>query len=206
MLTKVKAFFSSLSLRKIVSGTLGAGLIVGSLAFAAPANATTSVNWDAVAQCESGGNWAISTGNGFYGGLQFTLGTWRANGGTGMPQDASRATQIAVAERVLATQGIGAWPVCGKRGGSTASYSGTNTSGRKTSTKTHHSSTTTTHVSTVVKATSVPTGTGSYVVVSGDTLSKIGSAHGVSWRTIYSLNHSVLSSPNLIFPGQHLAL
>jgi hypothetical protein len=77
---------------------------------------TSGVNWDAVAACESGGNWGINTGNGFYGGLQFTLGTWQANGGTGMPQDASRAEQIAVANNVLASQGIGAWPVCGAHG------------------------------------------------------------------------------------------
>lgn len=75
-----------------------------------------SVNWDAVASCESGGNWAINTGNGFYGGLQFTIGTWRANGGTGSPQNASREEQIRVAENTLHTQGIGAWPVCGHRG------------------------------------------------------------------------------------------
>lgn len=83
----------------------------------APAQATPGgVNWDAVAACESGGNWAINTGNGFYGGLQFTLGTWHANGGSGMPQNASREEQIRVAENVLRTQGIGAWPVCGRRG------------------------------------------------------------------------------------------
>jgi len=75
-----------------------------------------SVNWDAIAACESGGNWAINTGNGYYGGLQFTLGTWRANGGSGMPHHASRAEQIRVAENVLRSQGIGAWPVCGRRG------------------------------------------------------------------------------------------
>jgi hypothetical protein len=75
-----------------------------------------SVNWDAIAACESGGNWAINTGNGYYGGLQFTLGTWRANGGVGMPNEASREEQIRVAENVLRSQGIGAWPVCGRRG------------------------------------------------------------------------------------------
>ncbi|MGC7255690.1 transglycosylase family protein, partial [Mycobacteroides abscessus subsp. massiliense] len=77
--------------------------------FVAPAHAD-SVNWDAVAACESGGNWAINTGNGYYGGLQFNLGTWRANGGSGMPHHASRAEQIRVAENVLRSQGIGAWP------------------------------------------------------------------------------------------------
>jgi resuscitation-promoting factor RpfE len=75
-----------------------------------------SVNWDAIAQCESGGNWGISTGNGYSGGLQFTPSTWRANGGSGSPNGASRDEQIRVAENVLHSQGIGAWPVCGRRG------------------------------------------------------------------------------------------
>jgi hypothetical protein len=75
-----------------------------------------SVNWDAIAQCESGGNWGISTGNGYSGGLQFTPGTWRANGGSGSAASASREEQIRVAENVLHSQGIGAWPVCGRRG------------------------------------------------------------------------------------------
>ena len=72
--------------------------------------------WDRVAACESGGNWSINTGNGFYGGLQFTLGTWRAYGGTGYPHQNSKAEQIRIAERVrLGSQGLGAWPVCGRR-------------------------------------------------------------------------------------------
>lgn len=74
------------------------------------------VNWDAVAACESGGNWAINTGNGYYGGLQFLPSTWHANGGAGMPHQASKSEQIRVANNVLRTQGIGAWPVCGQRG------------------------------------------------------------------------------------------
>lgn len=73
--------------------------------------------WDRIAACESGGNWAINTGNGYYGGLQFTAGTWRANGGTGMPQDASREEQIRVAQNVQASEGWGAWPVCSVRAG-----------------------------------------------------------------------------------------
>ena len=68
--------------------------------------------WDALAQCESGGNWATNTGNGYYGGLQFSLQTWHAFGGSGMPHENSRGAQIAVAERVLASQGWGAWPSC----------------------------------------------------------------------------------------------
>jgi phage tail protein X len=89
---------------------------------AAPAAAETSgsgVNWYAVAQCESGGNWAINTGNGFSGGLQFTQSTWDAYGGAAYAPSASQASasqQIAVANRVVAGQGIGAWPVCGARG------------------------------------------------------------------------------------------
>ncbi len=75
-----------------------------------------SVNWDAIAGCESGGNWAISTGNGYAGGLQFTPSTWHANGGAGSANGASREEQIRVAENVLHSQGIGAWPVCGRRG------------------------------------------------------------------------------------------
>ncbi len=71
--------------------------------------------WDRLAQCESGGNWSTSTGNGFYGGLQFTLSTWRAAGGSGMPNDASRETQISVARQVLQQQGWGAWPTCSSK-------------------------------------------------------------------------------------------
>jgi LysM repeat protein len=77
---------------------------------------TGSANWQAIAACESGGNWSANTGNGFYGGLQFTQGTWDAYGGGQYASSANEATpgqQIAVAQRVLAGQGIGAWPVCG---------------------------------------------------------------------------------------------
>jgi uncharacterized protein YabE (DUF348 family) len=77
----------------------------------APSVASGSV-WDRIAACESGGNWSINTGNGFYGGLQFTLSTWHGYGGTGMPNQASRAAQIAVAKRIQAAQGWGAWPAC----------------------------------------------------------------------------------------------
>ncbi len=77
----------------------------------APSVASGGV-WDKIAACESGGNWSINTGNGFYGGLQFTLSTWRAYGGSGMPNQASRATQIAVAKKIQAAQGWGAWPAC----------------------------------------------------------------------------------------------
>ncbi|WP_299571245.1 transglycosylase family protein [uncultured Williamsia sp.] len=99
-----------LALRAGMTGVLAAaplGVLAGT------AHAEGGHNWDAVAQCESGGNWAIDTGNGYSGGLQFTQSTWEANGGTGTPAAASREEQIRVAENVLASQGVGAWPVCG---------------------------------------------------------------------------------------------
>lgn len=89
----------------------------------ATANAD-SVNWDAIAQCESGGNWSTNTGNGYYGGLQFKPTTWASNGGVGNPATASRAEQIRVAENVLRTQGVKAWPTCGSRAGSSAAWGG----------------------------------------------------------------------------------
>ena len=71
--------------------------------------------WDRLAQCESGGNWSINTGNGYYGGLQFLQSTWNAMGGTGNPADASRLEQIRIAERTLDAAGWGAWPACARR-------------------------------------------------------------------------------------------
>ena len=71
--------------------------------------------WDKLAQCESGGNWSINTGNGYYGGLQFSLSTWRAYGGSGMPHEASREEQIAIAKKLQADAGWGAWPACSSK-------------------------------------------------------------------------------------------
>ena len=107
---------------KNIRTTFGLATIAGALALApmalatGTANAASGVNWDAVAACESGGNWHTATGNGYYGGLQFTMSTWHANGGSGSPAGASRDEQIRVAENVLHSQGIAAWPVCGRRG------------------------------------------------------------------------------------------
>jgi hypothetical protein len=95
----------------------GAVIGSGSLALAGQAGAATDGEWDQVARCESGNNWAINTGNGYQGGLQFSQGTWASHGGAQYAPAAHMATkdeQIAVAERVLATQGKGAWPVCGR--------------------------------------------------------------------------------------------
>ena len=99
-----------------IAGALAVAPMAASIGLAAGTANADSVNWDAVAACESGGNWAINTGNGYYGGLQFTMGTWRSNGGSGSPHQASREEQIRVAENVLRSQGIGAWPTCGGRG------------------------------------------------------------------------------------------
>ena len=89
----------------------------GGIALAGHAAAAPDSEWDRVASCESGGNWAINTGNGYHGGLQFSQGTWASHGGGEYATSANQATrdqQIAVAERVLASQGKGAWPVCGR--------------------------------------------------------------------------------------------
>ena len=87
--------------------------MAGASAILAPAaQAAPDSDWDRLAQCESGGNWSINTGNGYYGGLQFSLSTWQAYGGSGMPHQNSREAQIAVAERIQAGQGWGAWPAC----------------------------------------------------------------------------------------------
>ena len=81
---------------------------------ASPSVASGSV-WDSLAQCESGGNWAINTGNGYYGGLQFSLSSWRGVGGVGYPHEASRETQIAMGERLKGSGGWGHWPACSRK-------------------------------------------------------------------------------------------
>ncbi len=97
----------------VTSGLLAAGGAAVLLGPAAGTAQAEAVDWQAVAQCESSGNWAADTGNGFYGGLQFKPSTWHEFGGVGSPAAASPAEQIAVADRVLATQGPKAWPKCG---------------------------------------------------------------------------------------------
>ena len=96
--------------------------IAGGLAAAPSASAAPSNVWDRVAACESGGNWSISTGNGYYGGLQFSASSWRAAGGTryaSLPHRATRAQQIAAGQQLLRMQGPGAWPVCSRKAGLT---------------------------------------------------------------------------------------
>ena len=108
--------------RLITVGAVGTAMLGTGLATAGSAHAASGSVWDRVAACESGGNWSINTGNGFYGGLQFTNQTWAGFGGTAYAPRAdlaSRSAQIAVAQKVLASQGPGAWPVCSKKAGLT---------------------------------------------------------------------------------------
>lgn len=96
------------------------GLSAAAIGSGSPASAASTTTWDKVAKCESGSNWKTNTGNGYYGGLQFSRSTWAAYGGAAYApraDQATRAQQITVAERVLKDQGPGAWPVCGPRAG-----------------------------------------------------------------------------------------
>lgn len=104
--------------KPLVAPAVFGGLVAAAMSLSSGvANAAPTPNWDAVAQCESGGNWHANTGNGKYGGLQFKPATWVEHGGVGNPAAASREQQIAVANRVLADQGLDAWPTCGTASG-----------------------------------------------------------------------------------------
>ncbi|WP_010145907.1 transglycosylase family protein [Serinicoccus profundi] len=106
----------------VLAAATGLAALAGTVS-AGSAQAASGATWDAVAECESGGNWSINTGNGYYGGLQFAQSTWEGFGGTqyaARADLASRDQQIAIAENVLAGQGPGAWPVCSVEAGLTA--------------------------------------------------------------------------------------
>lgn len=212
--------------------------VAAPLLTAGTASAATTAEWDTVAQCESGGNWSINTGNGFYGGLQFTNSTWAAFGGTAYAPRAdlaSKAQQIAIAEKVLAGQGKGAWPSCGV-GLSGASYDGGAAEStpqqtapeqtqqaapkqeaapeRRTEQPTTRSEHREAPKAAAKKTVTTPTGKkvkkgdGEYKVVTGDTLSKIAQAHGVKggWAKLFELNKDVVENADLIYPGQQLHL
>jgi nucleoid-associated protein YgaU len=199
-----------------VAAVAGVAAVTPLLA-AGPAQAD-SVNWDAIAQCESGGNWKINTGNGYYGGLQFSQSTWLAYGGgkyAPTANQASRSQQIAVAERTLAGQGIGAWPTCGKRAGSSATYeprseTRSTAGSAERATRSERRSTPARQQPTApVERTTTPvTGGETYVVRSGDTLGKIAAAQRVDggWKALYAANRAVVENPDLIFPGERLTL
>ncbi|TLS40363.1 LysM peptidoglycan-binding domain-containing protein [Streptomyces montanus] len=201
-----------------LAGVTGAAIAVP-LMVSGTASAASASEWDAVAQCESGGNWSINTGNGYYGGLQFSSSTWAAYGGTqyaSTADQASKAQQIQVAEKVLASQGKGAWPVCGK-GLSGASPSGSGAAQESTqqqSAPAQEERASRSQERSAPKTVETPTGKkvkkgdGEYKVVKGDTLSAIASEHHVKggWKKVFELNDDIIDDENFIFPGQQLHL
>jgi LysM repeat protein len=193
------------AVRRTIARVVLTGVAVGTPLAIAPAFASADPNWNAIAACESGGNWSTNTGNGYYGGLQFTPGTWKANGGSGNPANASREEQIRVANNVLASQGIGAWPVCGKKGGGgsaapakTHTKAPTTNSGKKAPARS---------AAPVAPALVASNPAGDYTVVAGDSLSKIATTQNVpgGWQAVYEKNKQYVGDPNLIVPGQKLA-
>ena len=221
--------------RTIALAASTAVAVGGSVALAAPAQASTV--WDAVAQCESGGNWSINTGNGYYGGLQFSASTWKAFGGHQYASNAHLATkaqQIAIAQKTLAVQGPGAWPTCSKKAGLTKANGGANAAApapakaetkkaapekaetkkatpKKAETKKAAPKASTQKTApkraTTVKSVAT-TGKRFITVKAGDTLSQLAATHGVQggWKTLWSLNQAEISNPDLIFVGQEIAI
>ncbi|MET9495048.1 transglycosylase family protein [Streptomyces sp. NPDC006552] len=214
-----------------LAGVTGAAVAVP-LMGATGASAASTSEWDQVAACESGGNWSINTGNGYYGGLQFSSSTWAAYGGTSYASSAdqaSKAQQISVAEKVLAAQGKGAWPSCGVglSGADTSNSAPAESSQQSQPQQQERSDSSTTTRSqqreqpqqqaqpqqqTPKKTVTTPTGKkvekgdGEYKVKTGDTLSKIAEAHGTSWQKVFKLNKDIISDANLIYPDQQLHL
>jgi nucleoid-associated protein YgaU len=188
--------------RLAVVGAVTAG---SAAALMGTANAAPDSAWDKLAQCESGGNWNINTGNGYYGGLQFNLGTWRAFGGSGMPNQASKAQQIAVAERILAAQGWNAWPSCSRKMG----LRGIAAEPAKVRAAAPAPAAPAKPAPAAGPAPAPVAKNGAdYTVVAGDTLSGIAARENVpgGWQAIYQRNADVLSNPNVLRVGQQLDL
>ena len=173
---------------RLLARTAIAGAATVAPLAAAPAAHAEGTVWDKLAQCESSGNWAINTGNGFGGGLQFTPSTWHAFGGEGRAEDASRVEQIVVAERVLAKQGWGAWPACSRKLG----LSGTPAPIREAPDA---------KPSTPKKVTSTA-GPNTVTVQAGDTLGKIAKAHGTTVAALVAANG--IANPNALSIGDVL--
>ncbi|MEG8280273.1 transglycosylase family protein [Streptomyces sp. AHA2] len=191
----------------------GAGMALPFMG-ASPAQAADVDTWNKVAACESSGNWSINTGNGFYGGLQFTQSTWEAYGGRAYAARADLASkdqQIAVAEKVLDGQGPGAWPACSVRAGLTRG--GGEPDIRPAAGRTQQKDTRKKTSIEDVRPQSTPQSRAGnaemYTVVRGDTLSGIAGEHEVrgGWRGLYTANRATIGGdPDLIVPGQRLAL
>ncbi|WP_405975351.1 transglycosylase family protein [Streptomyces sp. NBC_00988] len=215
------------SLLTVTAG--GAGIAIPLAAVGAgTAQAADVSTWNKVAACESSGDWSINTGNGYYGGLQFTQSTWEAYGGTAYAHRADLATrdqQIAIAEKVLKGQGPGAWPVCSVRAGLTRGggtpdihVGGTkseSTAAHKAKAKAKASKTQTVvkrSVKDVQPQTTPQSRAGTaemYTVVRGDTLSGIADTERVDggWHGLYAANRTTVGDdPDLILPGQRLSL
>src|SRR4051812_1563911 len=151
-----------------------------------PASAATTHNWDGVAQCESGGNWSINTGNGYYGGLQFSQRTWEGHGGHEFASRADLATkegQIIVAERTLASQGPGAWPTCGRHLREAAPPAQQSVSRAAPAAEPAAPT-------QPAASTALPASSGTYTVQPEDTLAKIAARPDIAgtWETLYALN------------------
>jgi resuscitation-promoting factor RpfA len=193
--------------RTLARTAVAGAVLTAPVAIAPAASAAPGSDWDRLAQCESGGNWSINTGNGFYGGLQFTRSTWKGFGGgryADRADHASRSEQILIAEKVLDGQGWGAWPACSRKLGlSRADAQGSPRVSRSKARKAVKKKVTS-------RKASVSTGSrGSYVVRSGDTLSKIAARKHVrgGWKALYTKNASRLhGNPNRIYVGQRLVL
>ncbi|MFG3546394.1 transglycosylase family protein [Streptomyces sp. NPDC047725] len=216
--------------RASLTVTAGGAGIALPLMGAGTAHAADVDTWDKVAACESSGDWGVNTGNGYFGGLQFTQSTWEAFGGTAYAPRADQATkdqQIAVAEKVLDGQGPGAWPACSDRaglsrggespgirpaGGAGAERSatkGTGASAGKTAEKAAGASGAAADVRPQTTPQSRAGKARMYTVVTGDTLSGIADSRRVEggWQRLYETNRRTIGAdPDLILPGQRLAL
>ena len=200
--------------------TVGIATVAGAVLVPTAANAASDSTWDALAQCESGGNWSIDTGNGYYGGLQFSLSTWQAYGGSGNPADASREEQIRVAENTLAGQGWGAWPSCSAQIGASGSAEPSSTPVDSGTQQQAAPAASTAEAAPAAQAAPAAPAAPSYelpdvepgdetvTVESGDTLFAIAEAEGVEsgWLGIFAVNQETLTNPDLIMAGQELIL
>jgi resuscitation-promoting factor RpfA len=188
-------------------------------AMTSPAQAATSNTWERLAGCESGGNWHINTGNGYYGGVQFADGTWDGNGGDQFAPRADLATkseQMLIAEKVLDARGWSPWPACSSQlglGGSDAqgapTADGAQASDSKEVTTRAANNREDAQAASRGKHRKAPPTHSMYVVRRGDTLSGIATAKRVSggWAHLYKINRSSIgSNPGLIRPGQRLRL
>jgi hypothetical protein len=199
---------TSTLMKRLVGVLASLALAFGLVSLAAPPAAAAGTVWDRVASCESGGNWKINTGNGYYGGLQFSSRTWRGFGGgkyASRANSASKPEQIAIARRVLASQGPGAWPVCSRRAGLTKSNGKASKSATPSS---NPGAASTAKKPSTKKATTKASSAKTIKVRSGDTLVKIAKRYSVKggWRGLWSLNKKALKNPNRIKVGQTLRI